>query len=351
MIKTRVGLFIKVQKKLTMTIKKDIKYSVLELAPVAEGSTPADALHNSLDFARQAEQFGYNRFWVAEHHNMISVASAATSLIIGYVAQGTNTIRVGSGGIMLPNHSPLIISEQFGTLAALYPGRIDLGLGRAPGTDQLTAREIRSDRMSAVHDFPNEIRKIQQYFSSENQASKVRSVLSEGADVPLWILGSSTDSAFLAAELGLPYAFASHFAPTQLLAALKIYRENFKPSAQLNEPYVMVGSQVIAMETDDEAEFQATTLKRMFLGIVTGNRELMQPPSVEEKKEGWGFFQHDIDKMLAYALIGGRETVRQRLHDFLELTQADEIMTTSHLYDHQTRVESLKIFSEIMKEL
>lgn len=333
-----------------MTMKKKINYSVLELAPVAEGSTPADALHNSLDFARQAEQFGYNRFWVAEHHNMISVASAATSLIIGYVAQGTNTIRVGSGGIMLPNHSPLIISEQFGTLAALYPGRIDLGLGRAPGTDQLTAREIRSDRMSAVHDFPNEIRKIQQYFSNENQGSKVRSVLSEGADVPIWILGSSTDSAFLAAELGLPYAFASHFAPTQLLAALKIYRENFKPSAQLNEPYVMVGSQVIAMETDDEAEFQATTLKRMFLGIVTGNRELMQPPSEEEKKEGWGFFQHDIDKMLAYALIGGRETVKKRLQAFRELTQADEIITTSHLYDHQIRVESLRIFSEIVNE-
>jgi luciferase family oxidoreductase group 1 len=334
-----------------MASKKNIPYSVLELAPVAEGSSPGEALQHSLDLARQTEQFGYKRFWVAEHHNMANVASAATSVIIGYIAQGTTTIRVGSGGVMLPNHSPLIVSEQFGTLASLFPGRIDLGLGRAPGTDQVTAREIRPDRMVAVHDFPNEVRKIQQYFSPENRKSAVRSFVSEGTGVPLWILGSSTDSAYLAAALGLPYAFASHFAPAQLMAALKIYRENFQASEQLDKPYVMVCSQVIAAETNEDAEKQATTLKRLILGIITGRRELMQPPNDQLDESAWGTFQRDINQMLTYALIGGRDKIRQNLKAFLELTQADEIMATSHIYDHQTRIRSFKIFSEIMDDL
>lgn len=334
-----------------MTIQKNIAYSVLDLAPISEGSTPGDALRNSLDLAQHAEEFGYTRYWVAEHHNMLNVASAATSVIIGYLAQGTKNIRVGSGGIMLPNHSPLIVSEQFGTLASLFPGRIDLGLGRAPGTDQVTAHEIRSDRMKAVHDFPNEIRKIQQYFSKENRTRAVRSFLAEGTDVPIWILGSSTDSAYLASELGLPYAFASHFAPKYLLEALKIYRNNFKPSAQLKEPYVIVGSQAVVAESDDEAQQLVSTLKRLILGIVTGRRELMQPPVDNLNENVWGIYKRDVDYMLTYALIGGRESVSEKLTDFISLTEADEIMVTTHVYDHEKRVQSYRLFSEIAREL
>ena len=334
-----------------MTNRKQIAFSVLDLAPVAEGSTPADALRNSLELAQYTEQFGYSRYWVAEHHNIISVASAATSVIIGYIAQGTKTIRVGSGGIMLPNHSPLIVSEQFGTLAALYPNRIDLGLGRAPGTDQVTAAELRYDRMRAAQDFPNEVRKIQQYFSSENSKAEVRSVLSEGADVPIWILGSSTDSAYLAAELGLPYAFASHFAPQQLFAALKIYRENFKPSVQLEKPYVIIGSQVVAAETDDEAEYLASTMRRSFMGIVTGRRELMQPPTHNLGYEKWGIIKDRIDQMLTYALIGGRKEIKRELQQIIGHTNADEIIVSSHIYDQQKRVDSYRIFSEVVKDL
>ena len=334
-----------------MTDRKQLAFSVLDLAPVAEGSTPADALRNSLELAQHTEQFGYSRYWVAEHHNIISVASAATSIIIGYIAQGTKTIRVGSGGIMLPNHSPLIVSEQFGTLAALYPNRIDLGIGRAPGTDPVTAAELRYDRMRAAQDFPNEVRKIQQYFSPENRKAEVRSVLSEGADVPIWILGSSTDSAYLAAELGLPYAFASHFAPQQLFAALKIYRENFKPSAQLEKPYVIIGSQVVAAETDDEAEYLASTMRRSFMGIVTGRRELMQPPTHKLGYEKWGIIKDRIDQMLAYALIGGRENIQRELQQIIGHTNADEIIVSSHIYDQQKRIDSYRIFSEEVKGL
>lgn len=329
-----------------MTLQKDIAFSVLDLVPVAEGSTPAEALRNSLDLARHVEQFGYRRFWVAEHHNMINVASAATTVIIGYIAQGTNSIRVGSGGIMLPNHSPLIVSEQFGTLASLYPGRIDLGLGRAPGTDPVTAREIRSDRMAAVHDFPNEVRKLRRYFSKENQRSVVRSILAEGNDVPFWILGSSTDSAYLAAEMGLPYAFASHFAPAQLLAATGIYRENFKPSDQLAKPYVMIGANVVACETDAEALKQATTMQQLFLGVITGNRQLVQPP-VEQLPGNWSQYQAAVEQMTACSLIGGKRKIEADLKELLELTQADEIMTVSHIYDHETRVKSFRLFADV----
>lgn len=329
-----------------MTVQKDIAFSVLDLAPVAEGSTPAEALHNSLDLAQHAEKFGYRRFWVAEHHNMINVASAATAVIIGYIAQGTTTIRIGSGGIMLPNHSPLIVSEQFGTLAALYPGRIDLGLGRAPGTDPVTAREIRSDRMTAVHDFPNDVRKLQRYFSEENKRSTVRSILAEGTGVPFWILGSSTDSAYLAAEMGLPYAFASHFAPAQLLAAINSYRENFKTSAQLNEPYVMIGVNVVACETDAEALKQATTMQQLFLGIITGNRQLVQPP-VEQLPGNWSLYQAAVEQMTACSLIGSKRKLEAELNELLELTGAEEIMAVSHIYDHQARIKSFRLFAEL----
>ena len=332
-----------------MTDRKQLAFSVLDLAPVAEGSTPADALHNSLQLAQHTEQLGYSRYWVAEHHNIISVASAATSIIIGYIAAGTKTIRVGSGGIMLPNHSPLIVSEQLGTLAALYPNRIDLGLGRAPGTDPVTAAELRYDRMRAAQDFPNEVRKIQQYFSPENSTAEVRSVLSEGANVPIFILGSSTDSAYLAAELGLPYAFASHFAPQMLIAALKIYRNNFKPSAQLDKPYVIVGSQVVAAETDDEAEYLASTMRRSFMGIITGRRELMQAPTHHLGYEKWGIIKERIDQMLACSLIGGKEKIKHELQELIANTDADEIIVSSHIYDQQKRVDSYRIFSEVAK--
>ncbi|MGV8093658.1 MAG: LLM class flavin-dependent oxidoreductase [Mangrovibacterium sp.] len=345
-IKFCVELFKFIQSKQIMPLSKAIEISVLDLAPVSEGSTPAEALRNSLDLAQHVEQFGYKRFWVAEHHNMINVASAATAVIIGYIAQGTSSIRVGSGGIMLPNHSPLIVSEQFGTLASLYPGRIDLGLGRAPGTDPVTAREIRSDRHAAVNDFPNEVRKLQRYFSKENQRSVVRSILAEGTDVPFWILGSSTDSAYLAAEMGLPYAFASHFAPAQLLAAINIYRENFKPSAQLDKPYVMIGVNVVACETDAGAFKQAATMKQLFLGVITGKRQLMQPP-VDQLPESWVYYRPAVEQMIACSLIGGRVKIKEDLNELLELTQADEIMVVSHIYDHQTRIESFRIFTEI----
>nr|WP_319997802.1 LLM class flavin-dependent oxidoreductase [uncultured Draconibacterium sp.] len=332
-----------------MTDRKQLAFSVLDLAPVAEGSTPADALHNSLELAQHTEQLGYSRYWVAEHHNIISVASAATSIIIGYIAAGTKNIRVGSGGIMLPNHSPLIVSEQFGTLAALYPNRIDLGLGRAPGTDPVTAAELRYDRMRAAQDFPNEVRKIQQYFSPENSTAEVRSVLSEGANVPISILGSSTDSAYLAAELGLPYAFASHFAPQMLIAALKIYRDNFKPSAQLDKPYVIVGSQVVAAETNDEAEYLASTMRRSFMGIITGRSELMQAPTHHLGYEKWGIIKERIDQMLACSLIGGKEKIKHELQELIANTDADEIIVSSHIYDQQKRVDSYRIFSEVAK--
>ncbi len=231
---------------------KNIPFSVLDLATVIEGKTPADTFKNSLDLAQHAENWGYTRYWLAEHHNMISVASSATSVVIGYIAGGTKKIRVGSGGIMLPNHSPLVIAEQFGTLASLYPHRIDMGLGRAPGTDQLTAMAIRGERFNAANDFPQDVLRLQAYLSSDNSTSSVRAIPGEGLDIPIWILGSSTDSARLAAALGLPYAFASHFAPAQFLSAINIYRQNFKPSAHLKAPYVLACVNVVAAHTDKE---------------------------------------------------------------------------------------------------
>ncbi|RZL19149.1 MAG: LLM class flavin-dependent oxidoreductase, partial [Pedobacter sp.] len=224
-------------------------YSVLDLATVIEGKTPADTFRHSLDLAQHVEDWGFNRYWLAEHHNMISVASSATSVVIGHIAGGTKKIRVGSGGIMLPNHSPLVIAEQFGTLESLFPGRIDLGLGRAPGTDQVTAMAIRGERFNGANDFPKDVLKLKQYFSADNAKSSVRAIPGEGLDIPIWILGSSTDSAHLAAALGLPYAFASHFAPAQFLTAIDIYRKEFKPSAQLAEPYVLACVNVVAADT------------------------------------------------------------------------------------------------------
>ena len=326
-------------------------YSVLDLATVIEGKTAADTFKNSLDLAQHVEGWGFNRYWLAEHHNMIAVASSATSVVIGHIAGGTKTIRVGSGGIMLPNHSPLVIAEQFGTLESLFPGRIDLGLGRAPGTDQLTAMAIRGERFNAANDFPKDVLKLKQYFSAENATSSVRAIPGEGLDIPIWILGSSTDSAFLAAAMGLPYAFASHFAPTHFLNAIDIYRKNFKPSAQLAEPYVISCVNVVAADTDEEANKLATSLFQLFKGIVTGKRMLLQAP-VDNMEDVWDAFEEaQASQMLTCTFIGSKETIQTDLQSFLDQTQVNEVMVSSHIYDHAAKLKSYQIVSEAFKGL
>ncbi|MFZ6053428.1 LLM class flavin-dependent oxidoreductase [Halocola ammonii] len=327
------------------------KYSILELASVGEGKSTKEVFENSLDLAQKAEQFGYTRFWLAEHHNMISIASSATSVLIGYIAGGTEKIRVGSGGIMLPNHSPLIVAEQFGTLGSIYPNRIDLGLGRAPGTDQVTAHAIRSDRMQAVYQFPDEVTKIQEYFATENKTSKVRATVAEGVDVPVFILGSSTDSAKVAAAKGLPYVFASHFAPGQLFEALNIYYNEFQPSKFLDKPYTIAGINVIAAATDKEAERLSTSMIRMMLGVMTNNLDYMKPPTemtpdLQAVKDNPAF-----QRMLKYAFVGSKETVKKQTEEFFEKTGVDEVIVASHIYNHEERVKSYEIFSEVMGEL
>lgn len=332
------------------TTKKKIDYSILELAIVSGGLTIEQTLKNSVDLAQKAEDMGYSRLWLAEHHNMVHVASVATSLLIGHIAGNTKTIRVGSGGIMLPNHSPLIVAEQFGTLGRLYPNRIDLGLGRAPGTDQITAHAIRSDRMQGVNNFPGDIEEIQKYFSIDNEWSQVRAVVAEGINVPLYILGSSLDSAHLAAKLGLPYAFASHFATGMLHEALAIYRKEFQPSEYLDKPYTIAGVNVIAADTDDEAERNFTSVIRMFLGILTGKREPLQPPM--EMTDELMMIQHNpaVRDMLKYSFVGRKEAVAKQLEKFLQETDVDELMVVSNMHRHDDRINSYLILSDIIKE-
>jgi luciferase family oxidoreductase group 1 len=326
-----------------------LPFSVLDLAGVIEGKTVADTFKNSVSLAQHTEKLGYKRYWLAEHHNMISVASAATSVLIGHIAGHTKTIRVGSGGIMLPNHSPLIVAEQFGTLATIYPDRIDLGLGRAPGTDQLTALEIRGERFSAPHQFPQDVLKLQRYLSDDNSEGKVRAIPGEGTKVPIYILGSSTESAHLAASYGLPYAFASHFAPTYFMEAIQIYRQNFRPSATLAKPYVMACVNVVAADTDQEAERLATSLKRLFMGIVTGKRQLLQAP-IDSMDDVWNDMEEEaVNQMLAIAFIGGPEKLSAQLESFVAQTQIDEIMVTSHIFDHQARLHSYELLANILK--
>lgn len=322
----------------------NISLSVLELALVTEGHTATESLKNALDLAQKTEKLGYSRFWLAEHHNMRGVASSATSILIGYIAGGTSSIRVGSGGIMLPNHAPLIVAEQFGTLATLYPNRIDLGLGRAPGTDQLTIQALRRDRYAAM-EFPQNVKELQTYFSVENRTASVRAFPGEGLDIPIWILGSSTDSAYLAAAMGLPYAFASHFAPAHLHAALRIYHENFVPSAQLAAPYTMACVNVIAADTDEEAQRLGTSIKEQFLGILTGKRELLQPPN--PNKEWDPVEEAALEQMIAYTFVGGPQKVKAELQGFIDKTQVDELMIASAIYDHEARVKSYEILKDI----
>jgi luciferase family oxidoreductase group 1 len=331
-----------------MAIKhlQKIPFSILDLAPITQGNTAAVTFKNSLALAQRAEQLGYKRYWLAEHHNMVSVASSATAVLIGYIAGGTNTIRVGSGGIMLPNHAPLIVAEQFGTLASLYPGRIDLGLGRAPGTDQLTAMALRRNRMETAQDFPNDVVALQQYFSADNKTAKVRAIPGEGLDIPIWILGSSTDSARLAALLGLPYAFASHFAPAQFLTAIEIYRSSFRPSKYLDKPYTMACVNVIAADTTEEAEYLSTSFLQLAAGIVTNERKPLPPP-VHSMDTLWTpEVKAAVEQMRYYSFIGDGQKILEELTQFQEETQLDEIMATSHIFDPLARIHSYEILKE-----
>jgi luciferase family oxidoreductase group 1 len=320
-----------------------IPFSVLDLSPILQGGSAADAFHNTLDLARHAEQLGYRRYWLAEHHNMPGIASAATSVVIGHVAGGTSTIRVGAGGIMLPNHAPLMIAEQFGTLESLYPGRIDLGLGRAPGTDQRTARALRRERIDSADTFPQDVLELMSYFKPAVPDQAVRAYPGAGLSVPVWILGSSLFGAQLAAALGLPFAFASHFAPDYLLPALQIYRENFRPSDQLAAPYAMLGIGVFAADSDREARRLFTSLQMQFVNLRRGRPSPLQAP-VDNLEEYWTPAEHaGVDHAMAYAAVGDPDTVRRGLQQFIDATGADELMITAQIYDHAARKRSYEI--------
>jgi luciferase family oxidoreductase group 1 len=319
--------------------------SVLDLAFVSTGSSPAGALRNTLDLAQHAERWGYTRYWLAEHHNMIGIASAATSIVIAHVAGGTKTIRVGAGGIMLPNHSPLVIAEQFGTLESLFPGRIDLGLGRAPGTDQRTLRALRRNPMDA-ESFPQDVLELQAYLGDLQPGQVVQAVPGTGLKVPLWILGSSLFGAQLAAALGLPYAFASHFAPGDLMPALAIYRENFRPSAQLEKPYAMVGANVIVADSDAEAKRLFTSSQQAFTNLLRGTRGQLLPP-IDDIERYWAPHEKaQAQRMLECSFVGSPATVRSGLGQFVADTGADEVIVAAAIYDHAARLRSYELLAE-----
>ena len=325
--------------------------SVLDLSPIVQGGDASQSLANTLDLARHAERWGYRRYWLAEHHNMRGVASAATAVVIGHVAGGTSTIRVGAGGVMLPNHAPLVIAEQFGTLAALYPGRIDLGLGRAPGTDQITAHALRRTLNSGVDDFPQDVLELQSYFQPAQPGQRVMAVPGEGLNVPLWILGSSLYGAQLAAHLGLPYAFASHFAPAEMEQAVALYRARFRPSAQLDKPYVMLGLNIFAAETDEAARLLFTSLQQAFVNLRTG-----RPGPLPSPLPGYGESlppdaKAMLDHALSCAIVGLPDTVRAGLAAFIARTGADELMITGQIFDHSARLRSFEIAAEAAKVL
>jgi len=326
-------------------IESMIPLSILDLAPIVEGATPADALRNSLDLARHVERLGFTRYWVAEHHNMRGIASAATSVVIGHLAGGTSKIRVGAGGIMLPNHSPLVIAEQFGTLDALYPGRIDLGLGRAPGTDQLTVRALRRDFANA-EEFPQDVLELQALLGPIEEGQRIVAVPGANSNVPLWILGSSLYGAQLAAMLGLPYAFASHFAPNDLLPALEVYRSTFRPSAQLQKPYAMARAHVVAADTDAAARRLFTSVQQQFTNMVRNRRGKMQPP-IDDIETYWSPMEKaQASGMLRYAIVGGPAEIRRGLDEFIALTGVDEMMVVTAIYDHPARKRSYEILAE-----
>ena len=323
-----------------------IPFSVLDLSPILEGSHAAQSFYNTRDLAQHAEGWGYRRYWLAEHHGMPGIASAATAVLIGHVAGATKSIRVGAGGIMLPNHSPLVIAEQFGTLESLYPGRIDLGLGRAPGSDQATARAMRRNLNSDSDEFPQDVMELMDYFSDAPQ-QPVRAVPGTGLNVPMWILGSSTFGAQLAAHLGLPYAFASHFAPAQMLQAIATYRTNFRPSSRLAKPYVMLGFNIFAADTDEEAQFRASSSQQAFVNLRSG-RPGRLPPPVEGYISRIGLQERTIlDQVLSCAAIGSPDTVRKALQTFIARTGADELMVTAQIFDHAARLRSYQIAAEV----
>jgi luciferase family oxidoreductase group 1 len=327
-----------------------IPFSILDLSPITEGSDAAQSFRNTLDLARHGERWGYLRYWLAEHHGMPGIASAATAVLIGHVAGGTLTIRVGAGGIMLPNHSPLVIAEQFGTLESLYPGRIDLGLGRAPGSDQLTARALRRNLDTNPNQFPDDVVELMGYFSA-TQRHAVRAVPGAGLNVPIWILGSSLFGAQVAAALGLPYAFASHFAPEQMMQAIALYRSTFKPSAQLAKPYVMLGYNVFAADSDEDARFLATSMQQAFVNLRSGQPRRLQPPVPGYLDSIAPHFRDMLADVLSCTAIGSRDTVKRSLQDFIAQTGADELMITSMIYDHAARLRSYEITAELHEEL
>ena len=325
--------------------------SVLDLAPITEGSDASQALANSLDLARHAERLGYRRFWLAEHHNMPGIASAATSVVIAHVAAGTSTIRVGAGGIMLPNHAPLVIAEQFGTLAALYPGRIDLGLGRAPGTDMATARALRRNLEAGAETFPQDVVELINYFAPAGPEQRVRAVPGEGQQVEFWILGSSLYGAQLAAMLGLPYAFASHFAPADMDRAIETYRSRFEPSQFLDKPHLMLGINVFAADTEAEARLLFSSLQQAFVAIRTNRRGKLPPPVENYVQTLDPMARALIDQSLSTAVVGDREQVRAGIAAFVERTGADELMVTAQIFDHEARKRSFEILSEVHRSM
>ncbi|PLC51314.1 alkane 1-monooxygenase [Pollutimonas subterranea] len=325
-------------------------FSILDLSPITEGSNAAESFRHTLDIAQHGERWGYNRYWMAEHHGMPGIASAATAVLIGHVAAGTSTIRVGAGGIMLPNHSPLVIAEQFGTLESLFPGRIDLGLGRAPGSDQTTARALRRNLASDADEFPRDVVELMDYFSDEPRQA-VHAVPGKGLNVPLWILGSSLFGAQLAAALGLPYAFASHFAPQQMMQAIQLYRSTFKPSEHLQKPYVMLGFNVFAADTDEQAQFLATSWQQSFVNLRSGRPSRLPPPEKGYLDKIGPQAQELLQHVLSCSAIGAPDTVAVQLKAFLDKTGADELMITSNMFDHAARLRSYEITAQVHQSL
>lgn len=326
---------------------KDIPFSVLDLVPSVEGKDHKTSMRYSLELAQHIEALGYHRIWISEHHNTESLLSSATPIIMGYIAQGTSTIRVGSGGIMLPNHVPLVVAEQIGTLATLYPNRIDLGLGRAPGTDQITAKALRRDKMETVNDFPREVQEVQHYLDDRLEEAPVRAIPGEGTKVPIYMLGSSQFSAQLAAALGLPYVFASHFAPVHLMDALALYRDRFKISKQLQAPYTMAGINVVVADTDEEAEYLATSGYRFKLNIIKNNRVPLPPP-VKSMEDMWNVLEEaQVKNMAKYSFIGSKETVRKGLEKFIDKTGVDELIISTYIHNQDKKLHSFKLLSEL----
>ena len=328
-----------------------VPFSVLDLSPIPEGKSAGDALRNTLDLARHAERLGYRRYWLAEHHNMPGIASAATAVVIGQVAAATSTMRVGSGGIMLPNHAPLVIAEQFGTLEALFPGRIDLGLGRAPGTDMMTARALRRDLAANADRFPEDVAELRAYLGPAAPGQRIRAIPGDGLAVPIWLLGSSLYSAQLAAMLGMPFAFASHFAPAAMMQALELYRSRFEPSEQLDRPYATVGANVIAADTDQEAARLFTSLQQSFVNLRRGQPGQLPPPTDDLDRFASPAEQAQLRQALACSFVGAQQTVEAGLKAFLAETKADEVIVSGHIFDHAARLRSFAIAAQVRDSL